>query len=183
MSAQCRVVGPAGHLAARFGIVAMRDTRSIRSGCGCLSGGGCSGLRWGDKDLINRDALRADPVTAVPAGKIRAMHRSRAPVAGKSTPNRPESGVSSPSGDRNILHDGSVTADLPVRLFPKAREEASNQLVLDFDAADDPVHWSREVGFSTVIMTAPHRLIFAASVTFRRPGSCRGPFQGSRARR
>ena len=43
-------------------------------------------------------------------------------------------------GDRNILHGGAVIADLPVRLFPKTREEASNRLVLDFDAADDPVH-------------------------------------------
>ena len=64
---RARRLGRRARLAARFGIVAMRGTRSIRFGR--LSGGGCSGLRRGDKDMINRDALRTNPVTAVPAGR------------------------------------------------------------------------------------------------------------------
>ena len=58
------------------------------------------------------------PVTAVHAGRIRARYWNRAPVAGKSTPNRPESGVSSLLGgpqypSRRVCDCGSAGEAVP----------------------------------------------------------------------
>jgi hypothetical protein len=104
-------------------------------------------LALGYEDLNDHDELRHDPVMAALAGKLAARRSDCAPVAGKSTLNRLE--LSRPAATRyhKISHDPAAIERLLVALFLEAHGEAPEQITLDLDATDDPLHGEQEGRF------------------------------------
>jgi hypothetical protein len=108
------------------------------------------GIALGYEDLVDHDQLRHDPLMAVLAGKddptgqnrVRERDRGKA-LAGKSTLNRLE--LSPPRADENSRYK-KITADLGqmesllTDLFLEAHPVPPKQIILDFDATDDPTH-------------------------------------------
>jgi hypothetical protein len=105
------------------------------------------GLALGYEDLNDHDRLRHDPLFAVWAGKLAARRSDCAPVAGKSTLNRLELSRPEPTKYHKISHDGSAIAALLVDVFLEAHDRAPEEIVLDLDATDDPIHGEQEGGF------------------------------------
>jgi hypothetical protein len=105
------------------------------------------GLAMGYEDLNDHDELRRDLVMAVLSGKLSARRRDCAAVAGKATLNRLE--LSGPEATRyhKIGHDGPAIERLFVDLFLEAHAAPPAEIVLDFDATDDPLHGSQEGRF------------------------------------
>jgi hypothetical protein len=105
------------------------------------------GIALGYEDLCDHDDLRHDPVMAVLAGKLKARREDCAPVAGKSTLNRLELSKNEPTRYRKIAHDGSAIEALFVDLFLDSFKTAPDEIVLDLDATDDPLHGHQEGRF------------------------------------
>jgi hypothetical protein len=105
------------------------------------------GIALGYEDLIDHDQLRFDPVLATVAGKLAAKRQNCAPLAGKSTLNRLEHAASAPSRYHKIGHDPAVIEHLFVELFLEAYKAPPNEIVLDLDATDDPLHGHQEGRF------------------------------------
>jgi hypothetical protein len=105
------------------------------------------GLALGYEDINDHDELRHDPVMAVLAGKLAARRRDCAPVAGKSTLNRLELSRPEPSRYHKIAHDGAAIEALLVMLFLEAHKTAPEEIILDLDATDDPLHGHQEGRF------------------------------------
>jgi hypothetical protein len=105
------------------------------------------GIALGYEDLNDHDELRHDPVMASLVGKLRAYRRDCAPLAGKSTLNRLE--LSRPEATRyhKVSHDPQAIEALFVTLFLEAHREAPEQIILDLDATDDPIHGDQEERF------------------------------------
>jgi hypothetical protein len=105
------------------------------------------GIALGYEDLVDHDELRRDPVLAALAGKLEAKRNDCAPLAGKSTLNRLE--LSKPETTRyhKISHDGAAIERLFVDVFLQAHRRAPEQIVLDLDATDDPLHGHQEGRF------------------------------------
>ena len=114
---------------------------------GTLVGQRVFGLALGYEDLNDHDWLRHDPVMAVLAGKLTARRRDCAPVAGKSTLNRLELSQSEATRYHKISHDPAAIEALLVDLFLEAHDEAPQEIVLDLDATDDPLHGGQEGRF------------------------------------
>jgi len=107
-------------------------------------------LALGYEDLNDHDQLRHDPMMAVLAGKadptgqdrVRQRDRGKA-LAGKSTLNRLE--LSPPRADENSRYK-KITASLGDMetllsdLFIEAHPTPPEEITLDFDATDDPIH-------------------------------------------
>jgi hypothetical protein len=105
------------------------------------------GQALGYEDLNDHDWLRHDPVLAVLVGKLSARRRNCAPAGGKSTLNRLELSRAEPTRYHKISHDPAAIEALFVDLFLEAHEEAPEQIVLDLDATDDPIHGEQEGRF------------------------------------
>jgi hypothetical protein len=105
------------------------------------------GVALGYEDLNDHDDLRHDPIMAVLAGKLEARREDCAPVAGKSTLNRLELSKLEPTRYHKISHNPIAIKRLLVDLFLEAHEQAPNEIVLDLDATDDPVHGEQEGRF------------------------------------
>ena len=105
------------------------------------------GIALGYEDLIDHDALRHDPIMAVLARKLEARREDCAPVAGKSTLNRLELSRPEPSRYHKIAHDTAAIETLLVTLFLEAYKAPPQQIVLDLDATDDPLHGRQEGRF------------------------------------
>jgi hypothetical protein len=105
------------------------------------------GVALGYEDLIDHDELRHDPVLAVLVGKLEAGRADCAPLAGKSTLNRLELGRAEPTRYHKISHDAAAIERLFVDLFLEAHQRAPEQIVLDLDATDDPLHGHQEGRF------------------------------------
>jgi Transposase DDE domain group 1 len=105
-------------------------------------------LALGYEDLIDHDELRHDPVLAAVLGKLTARRAACAPLAGKSTLNRLEH---APAGAvtryHKITHDDAAIERLFVELFLDAHATAPDEIVLDLDATDDPLHGHQEGRF------------------------------------
>jgi hypothetical protein len=106
------------------------------------------GIALGYEDLLDHDQLRHDPVLGAVIGKLKARRRDCAALAGKSTLNRlehaPTDGL---SRYRKIGHDGAAIERLFVDLFLEAHGAAPDEIILDLDATDDPVHGTQEGRF------------------------------------
>ena len=98
------------------------------------------GIALGYEDLIDHDRLRHDPVLGVVLGRLEARHGRCAPLAGKSTLNQLEHGATGADRYRRIAHDGAAIEALFVDLFLDAHDRPPKEIVLDFDATDDPLH-------------------------------------------
>jgi hypothetical protein len=105
------------------------------------------GIALGYEDLIDHDQLRHDPVLATLAGKLTAKRRDCAPLAGKSTLNRLEHAPLTPSRYHKIGHDAAAIEGLFVALFLEAHRTPPQQIMLDLDATDDPLHGHQEGRF------------------------------------
>jgi hypothetical protein len=105
-------------------------------------------LALGYEDLNDHDELRHDPVMGVLTGKLKARrHKKCAAVAGKSTLNRLELSRPEPTRYHKISHDPAAIEALFVELFLGAHAAAPEEVVLDLDATDDPVHGNQEGRF------------------------------------
>ncbi|HEY0768088.1 MAG TPA: IS1380 family transposase [Steroidobacteraceae bacterium] len=105
------------------------------------------GIALGYEDLNDHDELRHDPMMAVLAGKLEAGREECAPVAGKSTLNRLELSRLEPTRYHKISHNPIAIKRLMVDLFLEAHDRAPNEIILDLDATDDPVHGEQEGRF------------------------------------
>jgi len=105
------------------------------------------GIALGYEDLNDHDDLRHDPMMAVLAGKLAARREDCAPVAGKSTLNRLELSRLQPTRYHKISHNPLAIKRLLVDLFVDAHDRAPNEIILDLDATDDPVHGEQEGRF------------------------------------
>ena len=105
------------------------------------------GIALGYEDLNDHDELRHDPMMAVLAGKLAARREDCAPVAGKSTLNRLELSRLQPTRYHRISHNPIAIKRLLVELFVDAHERPPQQIILDLDATDDPVHGEQEGRF------------------------------------
>jgi hypothetical protein len=105
------------------------------------------GIAMGYEDLVDHDQLRHDPTMAVLAGKLSARRKDCAPLAGKSTLNRLELGGVEPTRYHRIAWDGAKIEALFVDLFLEAHRHPPQQIILDLDATDDPLHGHQEGGF------------------------------------
>lgn len=105
-------------------------------------------IALGYEDLNDHDELRHDPVMAILAGKLKARRQKKcAAVAGKSTLNRLELSRPQPSRYHRISHDPAAIEALFVALFMGAHALPPDEIVLDLDATDDPVHGNQEGRF------------------------------------
>jgi hypothetical protein len=105
------------------------------------------GIALGYEDLNDHDELRADPVLAVLVGKLAARRADCAPLAGKSTLNRLELSRPEPTRYHKISHDPASIETLLVDLFLEAHRRPAEQIILDLDATDDPLHGQQEGRF------------------------------------
>src|SRR5271168_4524909 len=124
-----------------------RDASLIEHSVATLVGQRIFGLALGHEDLVDHDALRHDPLFAVLAGKLKARRSDCAPVAGKSTLNRLERSKETPSLYHKIAYDGAAIERLLVDLFLESRKSAPDEIILDLDATDDPLHGGQEGRF------------------------------------
>jgi hypothetical protein len=105
------------------------------------------GIALGYEDVVDHDQLRFDPVLATLAGKLTARRKNCAPLAGKSTLNRLEHAPSEPARYHKIGHDGAAIEELFVDLFLEAHQTPPEEIILDLDATDDPLHGHQEGRF------------------------------------
>jgi len=106
------------------------------------------GIALGYEDLLDHDQLRFDPVLAAAMGKLEARRADCEALAGKSTLNRLEHApAGAPTRYHKISHDGAAIERLFVDLFIEAHEVAPEQIILDLDATDDPIHGEQEGRF------------------------------------
>jgi Transposase DDE domain group 1 len=105
------------------------------------------GIALGYEDLNDHDQLRHDPIMAVLVGKLEARRHDCAPLAGKSTLNRLELSRLEPTRYQKISHNPVAIKKLLVDLFLEAQPQAPNEIILDLDATDDPVHGNQEGRF------------------------------------
>lgn len=115
------------------------------------------GLALGYEDLNDHDDLCRDPLLAVAVGKHdvqgqgrrREQDRGKA-LAGKSTLNRLELSDPDLAGTdryKRIVADPEAIARVLVDAFIDAHRELPHEIVLDFDATDDPLHGHQEGRF------------------------------------
>lgn len=115
------------------------------------------GLALGYEDLIDHDELRTDPLLATvagqtdPLGEKRRQARDRGkPLAGKSTLHRLEWGAlgeDEANPYRRITVDGEAVDDFFIEVFLDAFDTPPEQITLDLDATDDPLHGTQEGRF------------------------------------
>ena len=105
------------------------------------------GIALGYEDLNDHDELRHDPVMAVLAGKLASRREDCAPVAGKSTLNRLELSREEPTRYHKIAYEAASIEALLVTLFLEAHARPPEQIILDLDATDDPLHGHQEGRF------------------------------------
>ena len=116
------------------------------------------GLALGYEDLNDHDDLRRDPLFAVlvgkedPEGENRTRKQDRGKAgAGKSTLNRLELTPADPTASelryKKIIMKPAEIDRLFVDVFMQAHDEAPEEIVLDVDATDDPLHGNQEGRF------------------------------------
>src|SRR5712691_6666046 len=105
------------------------------------------GLALGYEDLNDHEELRKDPLLAV---LVEKCDPDREWLAGKSTLNRLEltpSTASAKARYKKIVADHAAVDRLFVEVFLAAHPQAPQQIVLDLDATDDPLHGNQEGRF------------------------------------
>lgn len=114
------------------------------------------GLALGYEDLVDHDELRTDPLLASMVGKRDPNGRRRREadrgkgLAGSRTLNRLElSRPESAQSDRyrRIAIDSEAVDRLLVDLFLESYDEPPEEIILDLDATDDPLHGRQEGRF------------------------------------
>src|ERR1700675_477239 len=105
------------------------------------------GLALGYEDLNDHEELRSDPLLAVLVEKSDLGNEA---LAGKSTLNRLELTQETASRKeryKKIVLDHGAVDRLLVQIFLEAHREAPQEIILDLDATDDPLHGQQEGRF------------------------------------
>src|SRR2546429_7029956 len=145
LGATDRVIGLVDRFAACF--TDYRRPELIEHRVATLIGQRVFGIALGYEDLNDHDELRRDPVMAVLAGQLEAGRANCAPVAGKSTLNRLELSRETATRYHKIAHDPNAIESLFVTLFLEAHKTPPEEIILDIDATDDPLHGHQEGRF------------------------------------
>ena len=134
-----------------------RDANQIEHSLESLIKQRVMGLTLGYEDLNDHDRLRQDPLLALlsdvadPTGQDRRRAQDKGcALAGKSTLNRLE--LTPLDGDassryKKIVADPTAMDALLVDLFVEAYDEPPEEIILDVDATDDPLHGHQEGRF------------------------------------
>jgi hypothetical protein len=101
------------------------------------------GLALGYEDLNDHEQLRADPLFSVLAGR-EAVDK---PLAGKSTLNRLELGNGARDRYKKITFWKQSMDELLLSVFVESQEQAPEQIILDVDTTDLPLHGKQEGRF------------------------------------
>jgi hypothetical protein len=102
------------------------------------------GLALGYEDLNDHEQLRNDPLLRVLAGKADVED---SPLAGKSTLNRLELSDGTPSRYKKITFWKAAIDELLVKVFVESYASAPEEIILDVDATDFPLHGQQEGRF------------------------------------
>ena len=105
------------------------------------------GLALGYEDLNDHEELRKDPLLAV---LVEKSDPGEELLAGKSTLNRLEltsTTASAKTRYKKIVADHAAVDGLFVDVFLAAHPQAPQQIILDLDATDDPLHGNQEGRF------------------------------------
>ena len=94
------------------------------------------GLALGYEDLNDHEQLRQDPLFGVLAGR----EEFDKPLAGKSTLNRLELGSGQQDRYKKITFWKQSIDELLVNVFLESQEKAPEQIILDVDTTDLPLH-------------------------------------------
>ena len=141
-----RAIGLIGRFAQCFRDA--RDPALIEHEVRTLVGQRVIAVALGYEDLNDHDELRHDPAMAVLAGKLKARRQTKcAAIAGKSTLNRLELSLPQPSRYKKISYQAETIERLFVDVFLEAHPVAPEEIVLDLDATDDPLHGTQEGRF------------------------------------
>jgi hypothetical protein len=115
------------------------------------------GLALGYEDLNDHDVLRQDPMLALlsnvtdPTGQGRRRTQDKGcALAGKSTLNRLEltpQNADAGSRYKKIVADAGAMDNLLVDLFLEAYDSPPEEIIVDVDATDDPLHGNQEGRF------------------------------------
>jgi hypothetical protein len=135
--------------------VDLRDQRFVEHGVAELLRQRIGALALGYEDLNDHDRLRLDPMQALLAGKqdIEGWDRVCAADQGKalaahSTLNRLELGALGGDGRyKKIIAEPEKIEALLIQQGVQAIPRRSREIVLDFDATDDPLHGAQEGAF------------------------------------
>ena len=101
------------------------------------------GLAMGYEDINDHEQLRTDPVFGILAGR----EELERPLAGKSTLNRMELGSGTKDRYKKITFWKEAVDELLVKVFVEAHEQAPDEIVLDVDTTDLPLHGKQEGRF------------------------------------
>jgi hypothetical protein len=125
-----------------------RDADQVIHALPTLIGQRIVAIALGYEDVNDHDNLRFDPVLALFSDRLEAKRKDCAPLAGKSTINRLEHAPRD-GGERyhKIGHDGKALARVFVDVFLDAYGKPPEEIVLDLDATDDPLHGDQEGRF------------------------------------
>jgi len=102
------------------------------------------GLALGYEDLNDHEQLRQDPLLRVLAGKSDVED---SPLAGKSTLNRLELSNGTPNRYKKITFWKDGIDELLVKVFVESYASAPEEIILDVDATDLPLHGEQEGRF------------------------------------
>jgi hypothetical protein len=101
------------------------------------------GLALGYEDINDHEQLRSDPVFGILAGRSELEE----PLAGKSTLNRMELGAGVKDRYKKITFWKESIDELLVKVFVESHGKAPDQIVLDIDTTDLPLHGKQEGRF------------------------------------
>jgi hypothetical protein len=101
------------------------------------------GLALGYEDLNDHEQLRNDPLFGVVAGRAEL----ETPLAGKSTLNRMELGTGINDRYKKITFWKDAIDELMVKVFLESHEQAPEEIILDMDTTDLPLHGKQEGRF------------------------------------
>jgi hypothetical protein len=101
------------------------------------------GLALGYEDLNDHEQLRNDPVFGILAGR----EELERPLAGKSTLNRMELGTGINDRYKKITFWKDAIDELLVNVFVESHQKAPEEIILDMDTTDLPLHGKQEGRF------------------------------------
>ena len=101
------------------------------------------GLALGYEDINDHEQLRTDPVFGILAGRKELEE----PLAGKSTLNRMELGTGTKDRYKKITFWKDAIDELLVKVFLESYQKAPDEIILDVDTTDLPLHGKQEGRF------------------------------------
>jgi hypothetical protein len=120
-----------------------RDPDRVEHSVGEMVSQRVYGLALGYEDLNDHEQLRTDPLFSVLAGR----EELERPLAGKSTLNRLELGDGREDRYKKITFWKQGVDELRVSVFIESQEKAPEEIILDVDTTDLPLHGEQEGRF------------------------------------